>query len=165
METIWHRPRWIRPLLGLLTWWAILFPETGNDVPAEMLVTAGRDRHGRPCQVWQRSFAFEQRQRHFNAVKVYDARRRAVVERLGPGGMIQIPWHVQVRPSGGLTITIAGIWLGPLRVPEAISADVIATEEALDPRTIRIDLTVSHRLLGPVFGYEGRFEVRVEPLV
>jgi uncharacterized protein DUF4166 len=164
MERIWHRPRWIRPLLGLLSGWAILVPDTGTDVPAEMVVAARRDRRGRPCQVWQRSFAFGRRRRSFKGVMVYDAERRTVVERLGPGGLIQIPWRMHVLPAGGLRIDIDGIWVGPFRLPRALSADVVATEQAVDARTIQIELEVRHRLLGPVFGYEGRFEVRREPL-
>lgn len=95
---------------------------------------------------------------------VYDAERSTVVERLGPGGLIQIPWRMQVLPGGGLRIDIDGIWLGPFRLPPVLSADVTATEKALDTRTIDIELVVSHRLLGPVFGYEGHFEACSEPL-
>jgi hypothetical protein len=95
---------------------------------------------------------------------VYDTERCTVVERLGPGGLIRVPWRMQVLPAGGLRIHIDGIWLGPFRLPRALSADVIATERALDARSIRIELEVSHRLLGPVFGYEGRFEACLEPL-
>lgn len=164
MARIWHRPRWIRPLLRLLSSWAILVPDSGSDILAEMLVTAGRDRAGRPCHVWQRRFIFERRQRIFRAVIVYDPERRTVVERLGPRGVVQVPWRVQVMPAGELRIESDGIWLGKFRLPRAFSAEVIATEKAVDAQSIRIELAVIHRFLGPVFGYEGHFEESVEPL-
>src|SRR5215472_5131832 len=164
MHKIWHRPRWIRPLLVLLSWWSILVPETGTNVPADMLVAVGYDRRGRPCQVWERCFAFGRRRRRFTSVMVYDARRRTVVERLGPGGLIQVPWRMRIMATGGLRIDVEGLWLGRFRLPRAISADVIAIEQALDARTVQIELVVNHRLLGPVFGYEGRFQADREPL-
>lgn len=164
MARIWHRPRWTGPLLRLLSSWAILVPDTGSNVPAEMLVTAGRDRVGQPCHVWQRRFDFGRHQRTFTAAIVYDAERRTVVERLGPRGLVQVPWCVQVLPAGGLRIQIDGIWLGRFRLPRAVGVEVIATEEAVDAHGIQIELTVSHRFLGPVFGYEGRFEESIEPL-
>jgi Domain of unknown function (DUF4166) len=164
MARVWHRPSWIRPLLRLLACGEILFPETGRDVPAEMVVTAGRAGDGRPCQVWRRTFAFGHRRRHLSAVHVYDAGRRTIVERLGPAGLVRVPWRIGVGPEGDLHIETDRVWLGPLRLPRCLGAEVIATERALGPRTIHIRLAVHHPLLGPVFGYDGRFEVSREPL-
>jgi hypothetical protein len=164
MDRIWHRPAWIRPLLALLSRCSILVPDTGSDVAAELVVAAGRDRRGRPRQVWRRRFAVGRRRRSFDGVMVYDAARRSVVERLGPAGLIRVPWRMEVLAAGGLGIRSDGIWLGPFRLPRVVGVDVIATERALDARTIHVQLTVTHSLLGPVFGYEGRFEARREAL-
>jgi hypothetical protein len=142
----------------------MLFPEIGRDVPAEMVITAGHAKDGRACQVWRRSFAFGGRQRHFNGVLVYDAGRGTLVECLGPAGMIRVPWCMSIDTAGVLQIRTAGMWLGPLRLPRRLTAEVIATERALDPRTIHIQLVVKYPLLGSVFGYEGSFELRSEPL-
>src|SRR5262249_31704368 len=130
----------------------------------EMLVTAERDGAGRATQVWHRRFAFERHEHTFRAVIAYDAERRTVVERLGPRGLVQVPWRIQVLPAGGLRIETDRIWLGPFRLPREIGVEVVATEKAVDARTIQVELTVRHWLLGPVFGYEGRFEETIEPV-
>jgi hypothetical protein len=54
--------------------------------------------------------------------------------------------------------------LGPLPLPRWLTGEVTATERAVGPCAIEVALTLRHPLLGPVFGYDGRFEVRREPL-
>ena len=48
MYRVWRRPAWLWPVFWLLARPNILFPETGTDIPATMIIRAGRDRRGRP---------------------------------------------------------------------------------------------------------------------
>jgi Domain of unknown function (DUF4166) len=163
MTRVWHRPRWIGPALGLLALAGLLFPETGHDVPAQMTVTAELTPDGRARQVWRRTFCFWRRRRRFVSAFVHDARRGTVVERVGPGELVRIPWRLQVR-DGDLRIGTVRMYLGPLPLPRCLTGEVLATERAVGPCAIDVTLIVRHPFLGPVFGYEGRFEVRREPL-
>jgi uncharacterized protein (TIGR01777 family) len=164
MERVWHRFRWLTPILWLLAQTKTLFPETGTDIPATMTVRTYRDQAGRPWQTWERTFAFGRRRRYFNARLTYDAAHGRAVEHTGPGGLLEVPWRVE-RKAGRLEIEALSVALrlGRLRIPlpSVCSVRVRAVETA-DPATpdhIHIDLSLRHPWLGPVFGYEGTFRV------
>src|ERR1700716_4121603 len=112
MHRVWHRHTWLRPFFGLLARVVILFPESGCDVPASM--TIARVDQG---TVWRRTFSFA-KIRRFNATMTYQP-QLGVVERIGPGGVIEVPWRV--RPLGRDTFEITTGRLrmraGPLRLP------------------------------------------------
>lgn len=93
MSEIWHRPFWVVPLLYVLAWANILFPETGRDIQAGLRVEMRRGKDGVAGHWWERSFAVRT-PRQFNALMVYDPAVDAVTERMGPGGFIQIAWNV-----------------------------------------------------------------------
>lgn len=99
----------------------------------------------------------------------YDPRRRRVVERLGPSGVLQMDWDLRLDGQGRLLIVAEQARLGLgrrcLPVPTWLGVVVRAVEEA-DPvrdNLIHIDLTVAHRLLGPIFGYSGAFQIERRP--
>jgi len=160
MRRVWRRHRWTWPLFALLARMDILFPETGENVPATLTIHAEANRH---C--WRRTFAFPRR-RAFDADMCWSAELGAVVERLGPADLIEMVWQVSFRPPS--TIEIASLRgalrLGRWRIqlPGWLAAQARAVEVA-DPErddAIAIDLTVSHPFLGPIFGYAGDFRLR-----
>lgn len=150
MDTIWHRPRWVRPLLAALARRDVLFPETGTNVAAELRVT--RD------HAWRRTFAFE-RERRFDAELLWDGER--VVERTGP---FDLAWDVAFLPPDRIEIRTCGcaVRLGTRSValPRVLVPDVRAVERALDVSRIHVELVVRLWPLGAVFGYRGTFEAR-----
>jgi small multidrug resistance pump len=165
MDHVWHRHSWLRPFFTLLALVDIFFPETGRDVPASMIVTQT------PQGVaWRRTFWFP-RVRRFNATMRHHSRtdgrgHDSVIECTGPAGALEIPWRVHVLARDQLEITTGRLMvrLGRHRipVPGLMQVAVTAIERAVDD-AIHIDLVLSHRLLGPIFGYDGSFTVRREP--
>ena len=165
MDWVWRRPSWLWPVFWLLTRPRILFPETGADVPATMIVAAGRDRRGRPYQRWSRTFAFSP-PRQFDATMAYDAARGQIVELFGRAGQLEIAWDVRFRPPDTIEITTRGVALRlgrrRLQIPRALGVAVWAVERADRCRddTVTIDLRLSVPLLGAVFGFAGTFRLR-----
>jgi hypothetical protein len=168
METVWHRPRWLGPILRVLARWAVLYPETGQNVPTRMLIAPGRDRRGRASHVWRRTFTFGSKRR-IDAEMVYEPKLQQVVEWMGPRNSFEMAWRPRFVPPRSVEIRaeLQAIRLGTLRVPLPralrVSARALDSAGTGDDR-VRCELVVSHPLLGPVFGYAGDFRVtRVEP--
>lgn len=167
MEHVWHRPRWLWPFFLLLAWADILFPETGAAIPASLVVAAGRDSDGQPYQTWRRVFHFKTRRR-FNARVAYDARRRCVVEWLGPSHLLEATWDISFQPPEVMLITAREVALRlgrwAMTLPRWMTVRVRAVEraEVTCDDTIHIDLVVTHPWLGDIFGYAGNFHLRRE---
>lgn len=158
MRSIWHRHTWLRPLFTLLARVDILFPESGRDVPASM--TIARVDQG---IAWRRTFSLA-KIRRFNATMTYEP-QLGVVERIGPGGVIEVPWRIRPLGRDAIEITTGRLRVraGPLRltIPAVLQVAVKAVERAVAD-AIHVDLVVTHPVLGAIFGYDGTFAVRRE---
>lgn len=103
--------------------------------------------------------------RRFNAIMVYDPVQSCVVERLGPGHLLQMAWTIRFLAPASIEIvtTNCTVRLGHwrMRLPHFLYPSVRAVETAaLDrPDTIDIDLMMTHPWLGPIFGYDGTFRL------
>src|SRR5207302_8200684 len=160
MHQIWHRHVWLQPLFSLLARFDILFPESGCDVPASMTIAKVDE-----GATWRRTFAFV-KSRRFDATMRY-LPQSGLVERIGPRGLIEVPWRIRVLAGDAIEITTGRLRMraGLLRlpIPGVFQVAVRATERAVSD-TIAVDLVVSHRFLGAIFGYNGTFAVRREAL-
>jgi hypothetical protein len=160
MHQIWRRHGWLRPLFTVLAWADILFPETGNDVPVSLVIEAD----GRESDVWRRTFEFV-RIRRFNATMAYES-GSGVVERLGPGGMLRVPWHLSIPSADTIQITTGETCVGlggfRWRFPRFLRFQVGAVQHARAHGRMDLDLVVTHPRLGRIFGYSGTFRVRRE---
>jgi small multidrug resistance pump len=158
MHRVWHRHEWLRPFFMLLAFAHIFFPDVGHDVGASMVVSPTK--HG---VTWRRTFAFARRRR-FDATMSYRA-GIGVVEQVGPWGLIQVPWCVSVIASDTIEITTGRVWLQAagwkLMIPEVLQVAVKAVERVMGD-AIEVELVLTHRYLGPIFGYDGTFNVRRE---
>ena len=170
MERIWHRPRWLWPVLWLLARGDILFPETGERVPTALRISPGRDARGAPIQTWERTFRFPRgRRRRFRSTMTYDASTARIAEREGPWNAIEE--LVDVRFSPPATIEFAShrsalvIKGRRLHLPRRLWVTAHVVQRETDPTTgaSHIALTVTHGMLGPVFGYEGDFRTVRRP--
>ncbi len=114
MRRVWRRHRWTWPLFALLARMDILFPETGENVPATLTIHAEANRH---C--WRRTFAFPRR-RAFDADMCWSAELGAVVERLGPADLIEMVWQVsevadpERDDAIAIDLTVSHPFLGPI---------------------------------------------------
>lgn len=165
MDRVWHRPDWLWPVLWLLTWIDLLFPETGIRVPASMTVSVGRNREGDVCHHWNRTFRFGHRVRRFNAQMAYDRDGGCVEERFIGSGLVCMGWDIRFNDPTTLVISTrrCSVRLGRIRItiPSIFHPAVRAVETVVseDPGRIRVELVMTHPWLGAVFGYDGEFAV------
>ena len=165
MSKVWHRPKWFKPFLWILSWFDLLFPETGNNISASMSIIGGYNQIGEPYHVWNRTFSFPTKRR-FNAIMEFNSTANCVVERLGPLGLLEMHWNIHFKSPNTLEIVTSGCYVRigkrnyPL--PKLTFPTVQAVETLIDEEQnkIHINLTVSHTKLGQIFGYEGTFQIQ-----
>ncbi|UYZ64558.1 DUF4166 domain-containing protein [Hymenobacter weizhouensis] len=169
MEQVWHGPFIAQPFLrvGLLR--HIMFPETGRQVPFRIENYAYRDALGRETVTWIRRFEFPQRTRCFDATMIWSQQRSRIVDYLGTHQHLAVDIDLAVTERGGLRL-LSGeqrFYEGPLsfRFPMLLSgrADV---EEWYDDAAgcYRIQVEVSNRTFGKLFGYRGHFQPEWQPV-
>jgi len=161
VDEVWHRPRWIAVFLWLSALPNVLFPETGRNIPAQLVISPVRTRDGRSVQLWRRTFRFP-RARRFNATLAYDPVSDSLIEALGPGGVLETDWSARYVPPARLVIESRNAWirLGLLRIPLPawLTPSVRVIQDAgASPDSVRVDFLMHHPLLGEIFGYSGTF--------
>jgi hypothetical protein len=166
MARVWHRPAWLWPVFWFLARGDVLFPETGENIPTTLIITATRDPNGIPIEIWQRTFHFpHQNRRRYTSTMRYDPGTKCVVELQGPGNIFQEDAQVRFTPPATIEWrTVAStLRIGRLRLqlPRRawISAHIVQQADLARVDTSHITLTLTHGLLGPIFGYEGTFRV------
>lgn len=163
MDAIWRGPALVLPFLHLGAWRRIMFPERGCNVPFTIENYAYRDRYGRDTVSWIRTFQFR-RPRRFDAYMVYSDQRGSIVDYLGTHQHLAVDLCLSVDDHGGLRLRsgdqrfyerVIGF-----RFPLALSgvADVCEWFDDASGK-YQIEVEVSNRRLGKVFGYRGSFKV------
>ncbi|MES2459682.1 MAG: DUF4166 domain-containing protein [Armatimonadota bacterium] len=169
MDRVWHGRLFTLPFLMVGTWRAIMFPESGVDVPFTIQNYAYIDRFGRETVTWIRTFR-TRKTRRFDATMIYSAERGRVVDYLGTHQHLAVDIDATVdEATGGLRLRSGEqrFYEGPIafRFPMALSgvADVC---EWFDDSTkkYRISVKVTNARFGPLFGYEGSFDVEWTPV-
>ncbi len=167
MESIWHGPFYVLPCLYVGAWRRILFPESGKNVPFTVENYAYLDTFGRETVTWIRKFATP-RPRRFDAYMIYSDRREQIVDYLGTHQHLAVDIHLGVDARGGLRLRSANdrIYEGILgvRFPSLFSgvADVCEWYDDAEQQ-YRIEVNVSNRWFGPLFGYRGHFQNEMRP--
>nr|WP_230416107.1 DUF4166 domain-containing protein [Micromonospora tarapacensis] len=163
MDRVWRGTALTAPLLHLGALRHILFPETGRCVPFTIENYAYADSYGRPTLTFVRTFQVApHRRRRFDATMVWSAHRGVLVDYLGTHQHLAVDLHLAVDHTGALTIRS-----GPQRFPSGRACPALLTGDArvrewYDERDGRfgIDVAVTSRRFGPLFGYTGSFTVR-----
>jgi uncharacterized protein DUF4166 len=164
MKTIWHRPAWLYPVFWLLSKGDVLFPETGENIPTVLIVSAQRNEKGEPIQIWERTFHFPNHiRRHYKSTMSYDSASKRISELQGPGNIFEEIAEIKfTSPDTIEFLTVKSILrLGSLRlqIPRKlwITAHVVQQVNLPDGETSRVTLTITHGIFGAIFGYEGIF--------
>jgi hypothetical protein len=164
MARIWHGGTWVRPFLALGGTRHILAPRQGRDIPFTIENVPYQDSFGRETVTFVRAFAFPQGARRFDATMIFSSERGCVVDYLGTHQHLATDLHLEADRSGALVIRSGEQRFreGPVdaRVPALIRGDAVV-RESYDEATERfhIQVSVSNRYFGPLFGYEGSFTV------
>jgi hypothetical protein len=170
MRRVWHGRPFTLPFLRLGASRRIMFPEQAEDVPFTIENYAYRDGFGRETVTWVRTFETKRRRR-FDAYMIFSEQRECIVDYLGTHQHLAVDLELSVAENGGMRIRSGAqrFYEGPL----AFSFPLIFSGAAEvcewfdeESRKFRISVSVSNKLFGPLFGYEGEFEAewrQVEP--
>ncbi|WP_033341710.1 DUF4166 domain-containing protein [Catenuloplanes japonicus] len=160
MDRIWRGPAFVTPFLHLGTLRHVLFPETGAAVPFTIENYTYDDSYGRPTLTFVRTFEVAPgRRRRFDATMVWSERRQVLVDYLGTHQHIAVDLHLSVDETGGLHLRSGEQrFRGGVRCPRILSGEARVHEWYDDEADrFRIEVTVTNRRFGPIFGYSGGF--------
>ncbi len=168
MDELWHGRFYTLPFLYLGAWRRIMFPERGVNIPFTIQNYAYRDRFNRETVTWIRTFQ-TRRPRRFDAYMIHDRRRGKIVDYLGTHQHLAVDIDLSVDERGGLRLRSGEqrFYEGPIafRFPLYFSgiADVREWyDEAIEK--FRIEVSVTNRTWGPLFGYRGAFSAEWKPI-
>lgn len=136
--------------------------EYGRDIPFTIENVPFRDSFGRETVTFVRTFAFPDGPRRFDATMVFSPERDRVVDYLGTHQHLATDLDLSVDRTGALVIRSGRHRFreGPVdvRVPDLIGGDA-HVRESFDEEAgcFRIQVSVTNRRFGPLFGYEGSF--------
>lgn len=163
MEEIWRGPLYTLPFLYVGSWRRIMFPETGRNVPFQIQNYAYVDPFGRETVTWIRTFQ-NKCTRRFDAYMIFSEERSCVVDYLGTHQHLAVDIELSVDPTGGLRLRS-----GAQRFYEGLIgfsfpllfSGVAEVCEWYDDheQKFRIEVTVSNKTWGRLFGYKGSFQV------
>lgn len=163
MDELWRGRFYTVPFLYVGTWRRIMFPEYGNHIPFTIENYAYQDRFGRETVTWVRTFE-GRKQRRFDAYMIYSEQRNRIVDYLGSHQHLAVDLDLSVDERGGMRIRSGAqrFYEGPLgfSFPLFFSgiADVCEWYDD-DAEKYRIQVEVTNRTWGRLFGYRGAFDV------
>jgi hypothetical protein len=163
MEKIWHGPIYTLPFLYIGSWRRIMFPERGENIPFTIENYAYIDDLGRETVTWLRTFQTARRRR-FDAYMIYSESRGRIVDYLGTHQHLAVDIDLSIDANGGLKLRSGcqrfyeGI-IG-FNFPLLLSGIADVNEWFDDScEKFRINVQVSNKVWGPLFGYQGSFNV------
>lgn len=163
MDTVWHGRGFTRPFLAMGARRNVLVRQAGQAIPFTIANYAYADSFGRETMTFSRTFHFGTPQ-HWDATMIHSAERGTIVDYLGTHQHIAVDLHPTVDENGSLLISSGEQRLheGPLalRIPGLVTGQA-RLRESYDERIgkFRIEVAVTNRWFGPLFGYRGTFDV------
>lgn len=169
MENIWRGRFYTLPFLYVGTWRNIMFPASGANVPFTVQNYPYIDPFGRETVTWIRTFHFPDKTRRFDATMIYSWQRGLIVDYLGTHQHLAVDIHLSAKANGGL-----GLRSGEqrfyeravgFRFPMLFSgyADVCEWYDD-EAQKFKIEVVVSNKVWGKLFGYTGTFDVEYVPV-
>lgn len=168
MEEIWHGPIYTLPFLYVGAWRRILIPESGRKIPFQILNYAYVDPLGRETVTWIRMFQTP-RPRRFDAYMIYSEERQRIVDYLGTHQHLAVVIDLSVAANGGLRLRSGAqrFYEGPIAFsfPMLLSGVADVCEWYDDAACcFRIEVAVTNRVWGRLFGYRGYFQTEWRPM-
>jgi len=163
MEEVWHGPPYTLPFLYVGSWRHVMFPESGRNVPFQIVNYAYVDAYGRETMTRVRTF-HTRRPRRFDAYMILSEQRGRIVDYLGTHQHLAVDIDLKVASNGGLSLRSGAqrFYEGPVgfSFPMLFSgvADVCEWYDDAN-QSGRSEVIVKTRTWGRLFGYQGHFQV------
>ena len=166
MNRVWHGKFYTVPFLIVGTWRNIMFPDQGKDIPFTIENWAYVDSHGRETVTELRTFKLG-RERRFDAYMVREPKRNQVVDLMGTHQHLAVDLNLSVTENGGLCIESGEqrFFAGPIafKFPMFFSGKAhVCVWFDDDIGRYRIEVEIKNRFWGPLFGFDGTFDIEWE---
>lgn len=163
MDEIWRGRFYTVPFLYLGTWRRIMFPEYGHNIPFTIENYAYQDGFGRETVTWIRTFESRKRRR-FDAYMIYSESRGCIVDYLGSHQHLAVDLDVSVDERGGMCIRSGAQRFYEGRIAFSFPLFFSGTAAVCewyneDEEKFQIQVEVTNRTWGRLFGYRGSFDV------
>lgn len=168
MSRVWRGPFWTLPFLLIGSTRRVLFPSSGRDVPFTISNYAYVDSFGRETVTWSRRFKMKNRIRAFDATMILSERRGRIIDYLGTHQHLAVDIDCSVDDSGAICIRTGDMrfyerFVG-FSFPMLFAGHAVVRESwDEDAQLYNIDVNVSNRVFGPLFGYCGTFTLSERP--
>lgn len=162
MSEIKGAKRWMYPFMLLLTRWNFIFPESGRDIPFDLVNRVYERPDGIEEAKWERIFFFPKVKRRFHAQMTIDSQRNVVRDYLGEPTLFYSDLIFRVTNQGTLAITSASqkLVMGRIEIPlpKVLQGNVEVVEGYDDTKeAYTIHVKISNRLVGDLLSYKGTF--------
>ena len=167
MKSVWRIEglrRWLSaPFLWVGSWMHTLFPETGDGIPFQVVNRFFIGTDGIARMTFERRFHFPGVDRRFEATMRYDEKADVILDALGHRRHLLVEL-VPTIEDGAITLRSRRQWLTPfglpirIRLPRFLAGEAAIEEWQESETSLGIRVTISNRLFGAFFGYEGAFE-------
>jgi len=167
MKSVWRIEglrRWLSaPFLWVGSWMHTLFPETGDGIPFHIMNRFFIGTDGITRMTFERTFHFPDVERRFEATMLYDERADVILDALGHRRHLLVEL-VPTIDDGGITLRSRRQWLTPFGLPirfplpRFLAGEATIQEWQESETSLGIRVTISNRMFGAFFGYEGTFE-------
>ncbi|MCL1694674.1 DUF4166 domain-containing protein [Lysinibacillus sp. BPa_S21] len=162
MHKIESGAKWLRPFYALASKTKFLFPESGDDVPFSICNTCRVLPSGELEVLWERTFIFSNRTRHFDAKMTIDPVRNIVKDYLGSPALFYSDLHFTVTREGTLVIRsgVQRFVVSKIEcpLPKILEGRVIVEEGFDDKKNVfTIHVSIHNPLIGRLMMYAGEF--------
>ena len=153
---------WIRPFFLLGTKRRLFFPERGKGIPFTIYNEASTNEEGKTIVKCNRTFAFGQKRRFFDAVMCLNEEQNEIIDYFGQPPLLVSTLSFHVDDQGGMNISSEKQWLHlfgkNIPLPKSFYGEARIIESFDDEQNcFRIKVNVRNPLVGPLFSYNGTF--------
>jgi hypothetical protein len=167
MKSVWRIEglrRWLSaPFLWVGSWMHTLFPETGDGISFQIMNRFFIGTDGIARMTFERKFHFPDVERRFEATMLYDEKADVILDALGHRRHLLVEL-VPTIENGAITLRSRRQWLTPFGfpirfpLPRFLAGEATIREWQESETSLGIRVTISNRMFGAFFGYEGTFE-------
>jgi hypothetical protein len=140
-----------------------LFPETGEGIPFQIMNRFFIGTDGIARMTFERKLHFPGVERRFEATTRYDEKADVILDALGDRGHLLVEL-VPTIEDGAITLRSRRQWITPfglpirIPLPRFLAGEATIQEWQESEASLGIRVTISTRMFGAFFGYEGTFE-------
>ncbi|GAA0443937.1 MAG: DUF4166 domain-containing protein [Bacillota bacterium] len=163
MKCVRGGPMWLFPIFWLGKKYKLFFPESGKNIPFEIVNSQIIASDGTEQVHWERVFYFNHKKRFFNARMYLNSEQNLIQDYLGEPAKFYSDLALSITKEGGLRIDSKKQRLVlpfiEIPLPKIFQGLATVTETYMETKAVYyIQVQVKNPIIGTVFSYEGEFK-------